>query len=121
MKVLALKDKSLNDMNYTNVTTQLEGMFVTYLYVWLTKCGMCFACVYIDSSLQIGYVTHRKVKQLVEEGSITETTSRKFYSAVRHFFKKAVEYSLEHPLLDDELLKSVSFVNFEKRLESNPI
>ena len=88
VKVLALKDKSLNDVNYTNVTNQLEGMIFTYLYMWLTKCDMCFArvCIDIDSSLQIGYVTHRKVKQLVEEGSITETASRKFYTAIRNFF-----------------------------------
>ena len=73
----------------------------------------------IDSDLQIGYVTHRKVKQLIDNGSIPETTRRKFYTAVRQFFKRAVAYSLEHLPLDDELLKSASFVNFEKRLESN--
>jgi len=62
-------------------------------------------------------VTHRKVQQLVHEGFIAETTSRRFYTAVRHFFERAVEYSLEHLPLDDELFKSASFVNFEKRLE----
>ena len=78
-------------------------------------------CVCIDFDLQIGYVTHQKVKQLMDAGSITETTRRKFYTAVRLFFKRAVEYSLEHLPLDDELLKNASFANFEKRLESSPI
>jgi len=59
------------------------------------------------------------VKQLIDAGSITETTSRKFYIEVKLFFKRAVEYSFEHLPLDDELLKNASLANFEKRLDSN--
>ena len=73
----------------------------------------------LDSKLQIGIVTHQKIRHLVSEGDVDPLVGRKFYCAVRCFFERAVEYSLENYSYDDELLKNASFINFEKRLESD--
>lgn len=63
------------------------------------------SCFPLDSKLQIGIVTHQKLHYLINEGYVDTLVGHKFYRAVRSFFERAVEYSLENFSLDDELLK----------------
>ena len=64
-------------------------------------------------------LTQQKVKSLLDEGGICSRQSSVFYQGVRCFFEAAVEYSLAHFPLDDEVLINASIVNFESRLEAD--
>ena len=73
----------------------------------------------LDSKLQIGIITHQKAKSRLDGGDVPANAVSNFYIAVRAFFEKAIEYSLCHLPLNDELLQNASFLNFEKRLDAD--
>ena len=68
-----------------------------------------------DRRLQIGFITQQKVLSLLQHGDITSEQAAKFYSGVREFFEKAVEYAMKNLPLSDDLLKAAHCVNIQQR------
>lgn len=74
--------------------------------------------IHAYGKLQIGIVTHRKAKSLLE-GAVPPVKMSTFYKGVRSFFETAVEYRLQNLPHDDVVLKNARFINFEQRMQIN--
>ena len=72
---------------------------------------------YID--LAIGIVTRRTLKQLFENGDISQANLDNFFDGARAFFSRAYEYCVKWLPLEDPLLKHCQFLDFEKRSNSS--
>ena len=68
-----------------------------------------------DIDLGIGILTKRKVKQLLENGDISQEAFDKFFDGARSFFSKAYQYCAKWLLLEDSLLQNCKFVNLDPR------
>ena len=72
-----------------------------------------------NEELLIGFITKQTANRLLQEGDITSYQFTKFYRAAREFLMRATEYLLQWCPLQDELLTSATWLNFEERLEKN--
>ena len=65
----------------------------------------------IDDELVIGYVTKQKVKQLLNNGDISQHKYKLFYKAARNFLIASTEYLLAWSPLQDELLCHATWID----------
>ena len=79
--------------------------------------------VHVDTctKLQIGLITHQKTKSLLDEGHVADRQVSTFYTGVRAFFERAMEYSIQNLPLNDVLLQNASFLNFEQRMNADAL
>lgn len=65
--------------------------------------------------MDVGFVTKSTLNRLVASGDASPRDEIKFYSGAKAFFVRAFEYGLARMPLNDPLLCSAKFVNFEER------
>ena len=65
----------------------------------------------IDDELVIGYVTKQKVKQLLNNGHISQHKYKLFYKAAWNFLIASTEYLLAWSPLQDELLCHATWID----------
>ena len=71
-----------------------------------------------DIDLGIGILTKRKVKQLLENGYISQEAFDKFFDGARVFFSKAYQYCVMWLPPEDSLLQNCKFFDFDLRSTS---
>ena len=68
-----------------------------------------------DDQLFVGFLTRTRLRQLLNDGDISQHDQSIFYRSVRTFYERAMEYALQNLPLEDELLQNAAFVNFHIR------
>ena len=69
----------------------------------------------IDNGLFVGMTTKTRLRQLFDDGDISEAQRNTFYKSVRAFYVRAMEYATSNLPLNDELLKNARFLDFHSR------
>ena len=72
-----------------------------------------------DIDFGIGILTKRKVKQLLENGDISQETFDKFFDGAKAFFSEAYQYCAKWLPLEDSSLQNSKFINFHLRNTSS--
>ena len=69
----------------------------------------------IDNGLFVGMTTKMHLRQLFDDGDISEVQQNTFYESVHAFYVRAMEYATRNLPLNDELLKNARFLDFHSR------
>ena len=80
--------------------------------MWL--CQLDYTSI-IDNGLFVGMTTKTRLRQLFDDGDISEAQQNTFYKSVRAFYVRAMEYATSNLPLNDELLKNARFLDFHSR------
>ena len=80
--------------------------------MWL--CQLDYTSI-IDNGLFVGMTTKTRLRQLFDDGDISEAQRNTFYKSVRAFYVRAMEYATSNLPLNDELLKNARFLDFHSR------
>ena len=68
-----------------------------------------------DGSLSIGFITKSKIRKLENEGEVSVTQRKKFYSGVKIFYQGAADYITRKFPFSSQVLQHSRFVDIEKR------
>ncbi|KAL7868500.1 hypothetical protein SRHO_G00098840 [Serrasalmus rhombeus] len=90
--ISALQGRAVEDINYTDPSTQLSGQ-----------------------KLNVGFTTRTTLNQLLEAGDVTPQQGESFHQAVLAFLTGAVEYAMAKLPLKESLLKHARFVDVQQR------
>ena len=74
---------------------------------------------YIDNGLFVGMTTKMRLRQLFDNGDISEVQRNTFYKSVCAFYVQAMEYATSNLPLNDELLKNARFLGFHSRVSAS--
>ena len=80
--------------------------------MWL--CQLDYTSI-IDNGLFVGMTTKTRLRQLFDDGDISEAQQNTFYKSVRAFYVRAMEYATSNLPSNDELLKNARFLDFHSR------
>lgn len=97
-----LKGVKFSNVNYKRRNSQLEGKHLMTYRITCTS-YILFVSGFFFSQIQsykLG-LSHQKANSLLEEGEVDPQRVTTFYSGVRAFFERAVEYGLQNLPLDD--------------------
>lgn len=69
-------------------------------------------------SMFLGGITKQTLNRLLNEGDITATVYRKFFTAAHYYFKSSLNYILNKFPLRDELIQNAVWVNVPARIDA---
>ncbi|XP_076867954.1 uncharacterized protein LOC143518920 isoform X2 [Brachyhypopomus gauderio] len=94
LHISALQGRAVEDINYTDPSTQLSGQ-----------------------KLNVGFTTRTTLNRLLEAGDVTPQQGESFHQAVLAFLTGAVEYAMAKLPLKESLLKHARFVDVQQRAD----
>ena len=80
-----------------------------------SSCQLDYTSNIIDNSLFVGMTTKMRLRQLFDDGDVSEAQRNTFFKSVCAFYVRAMEYATKNLPLNDELLKNARFLDFHSR------